>query len=179
MDLQGLWDKARRHTEILRMRLQDLATFDHTLVPYVFLAESALNPGDTIIRKGKILVERPAIILPNFSPQFEGFAFDPELHLNDDVLATFLLVRGIQFPSLRYRHEVSSLDVRDGPLQGAVKDVQEQLMRAEDTTTGLLIGPEDAWQFSVLLLVGALVVRSAEGDLRRILEEWRKRQRPA
>lgn len=39
------------------------------------------------------------------------------------------------------------------------------------------MGPEDAWQFSLLLLVGALVVRSAEGDLRRILEEWRKRQR--
>ena len=48
--------------------------------------------------------------------------------------------------------------------------------RAEDTTTGLVVGPEDAWQFSVLLLVGALVVRSAEGDLRRILDDWRRRQ---
>jgi hypothetical protein len=40
-----------------------------------------------------------------------------------------------------------------------------------------VVGPEAAWQFSILLLVGALVVRSAEGDLRRILESWRARQR--
>jgi hypothetical protein len=44
--------------------------------------------------------------------------------------------------------------------------------------TGLVIGLEDAWQFSILLLVGMLVIRSAEGDLRRFLDDWRKRQQP-
>jgi len=33
--------------------------------------------------------------------------------------------------------------------------------------TGLVIGLEEAWQFSILLLVGMLVIRSADGDLRR------------
>jgi len=176
MDLQELWDKARKQTEVLRMRLQDLATFDATVVPYVFLAESTLNQGDTVVRKGHVRVERPAIILPGFSPHFEGFDFEEELHINDDNLATFLMVRGIQFPSLKYRHELSSLNIFEGRLQQAIDHFQDQLKRIEDVKTGLVIGPEDAWQFSILLLVGALVVRSAEGDLRRILEEWRKRQ---
>lgn len=174
MDLQALWDKARQQTEIIRMRLQDLASFETTVVPYVFLAESSLHAGDTVVRKGHVLIERPSIILPKLSPQFEGFALE-DLHLNDDALATFLLVRGIQFPSLRYRHEVSSLDLLETSLQQAIEHYQDQLKRTEDVTTGLVIGPEEAWQLSVLLLVGALVVRSAEGDLRRILEEWRKR----
>ena len=176
MDIQELWDKARKQTEILRMRLQDLSTFDSTVVPYLFLAESSLNPGDTVVRKGHVLIQRPAIVLPNFSPQFDGFDFGENLHVSDDAVTTFLLMRGIQFPSLKYRHQISSLDVFEDSLQRAIRHFNEQLAAAEDIKTGLVVGPEDAWQFSLLLLVGALVVRSAEGDLRRILEEWRKRQ---
>ena len=169
MDIQALWDKARKQTEILRMQLQDLATFDSTVAPYIFLAESSLNSGDTVVRRGHVLIDRPSLVLPSFSPQFEGFGFD-------ETVATFLLVRGIQFPSLKYRHEVSSLDLFEGPLQKATGHFTDELTAAEDIRTGLIIGPEDAWQFSLLLLVGALVARSSAGDLRRILEEWRKRQ---
>ena len=178
MDIQELWDKARKHTEILRLRLQDLATFDSTFVPYIFLAESSLNQGDTVVRKGHVLIERPSIILPGLSPQFEGFAFDQDLRVSDETVATFLLVRGIQFPSLRYRHEVSSLEVFEQSLQKAVDHYTDHLVRREDIKTGLVVGPEEAWQFSLLLLVGALVIRSAHGDLQRILDEWRRRQQP-
>ena len=179
MDLYESWEQARKSTEILRLQLQDLATFDRTLVPYIFLGESALNAGDTVVRKGHVVIERPSIILPSFSPQFEGFACEESSQLNEEALATFLLVRGIQFPSLKYRHQLSSLDLFEGSLQQGVDHFTRQLAAAEDIRTGLVIGPEGAWQFSVLLLIGALVVRSAEGDLRRILEAWRKRQRDA
>lgn len=158
------------------MRLQDLSTFHATTVPYVFLGESSVNAGDTVVRKGQVIIERPAIVLPTFSPQFEGFEFEPALHMNADALATFLLVRGVQFPSLKYSHQISSLDVVEDSLQQTIERYTRQLTMAEDIQTGLVVGPEDAWQFSLLLLVGALVVRSAEGDLRRIFEEWRKRQ---
>ena len=174
--MQELWDKARKHTEVLRMRLPELPTFEAADVPYVFLAESSVNRGDTVVRKGNVTIERPAIVLPNFSPQFEGFEFDTNPEINADAVATLLLVRGIHFPSLRYHHQVGSLDVVDGALQKAIDNAQDQLRRAEDTKTGLVIGSEDAWQFSILLLVGAMVVRQAEGDLRRILEAWRRRQ---
>lgn len=177
MDIQELWDKARKQTEVLRMQLQDLSTFEATVVPYIFLAESSVNPGDSIVRKGQVLIERPSIVLPGFSPQFEGFEFESDLHVSDNTVATFLLVRGIQFPSLKYRHQISSLDVFEDSLQKAIEHYTKHLTLAEDIKTGLVVGPEDAWQLSLLLLVGTLVVRSAEGDLRRILEEWRKRQK--
>jgi len=179
MEIQELWDRARKRTEILRLRLQDLATFEATVVPYIFLAESSVNQGDTVVRKGQVVIERPAIVLPRFSPQFDGFDFETTLHLSDEALATFLLVRGVQFPSLKYRHQLSSLDLIEGSLHQSIRQWTDQLAAAEDVKTGLVIGPEEAWQFSILLLVGVLVVRSAEGDLRRILDEWRKRQHPA
>ena len=175
--MQQLWDKARKSTEILRLRLQDLSSVESTVTPYIFLAESSLNKGDTVVRRGQVVVQRPSIILPPLSPQFEGFRFEEDLQISEQHLATFLLVRGVQFPSLRYRHETSSLDLYEGSLQQAVTHYLDRLKRAEDIGTGLVIGPEDVWQFSVLMLVGALVVRSADGDLRRILEQWRRRSR--
>ncbi len=176
MDIQQLWEKAVKQTEVRRMRLPDLATFEATAVPYVFLAESALNQGDTVVRTGQVMVERPSLVLPPFSPQFEGFEFGQEWQVSESAVATFLLVRGVQFPSLRYRHQLSSLDVLETPLTQAIGKYTDQLQRLEDVKTGLLVGPEDAWQFSVLILVGALVVRSAQGDLRRIMDDWRRRQ---
>lgn len=174
MDLEALWDKALKGTEIIRARMLDLKTFEATMLPYVFLAESQLNQGDTVVRTGHVVVERPALILP--SPRLEGFEFAAEHPFGEDTVLNFLLVRGIRFPSLRYRHELSSLDLRDGSLQEAVTDIQERLKRAEDVQTGLVIGPEEAWQFSVLILVGSVIIRSSEGDVRRLLEDWRKGQ---
>ena len=174
MDIQELWENALRHTEIIRSRAQDLATFETTALPYVFLAESGVNVGDTVVRKGQVLVERPSLILP--SPHFEGFAFDTELRLSEDAVLNFLLVRGVKFPSLRYHHELSSLDIREGSLQNAIDHFADHLTQREDIQTGLVVGPEDAWQFSVLILVGSLVIRSTEGDLRRLLDDWRRRQ---
>ena len=176
MDIEALWDEARKSTEIHRMRLQDLATFEATAVPYVFLAESSLNHGDTVVRRGQVLIERPSLSLPGLAPRFEGFEFERDWQLNEESVATFLLIRGIQFPSLKYRHEVSSLDVFEDSLQRAITHFTGRMTEAEDTATGLVVGPEAAWQFSILLLVGALVVRSARGDLQRILEAWRRRQ---
>jgi len=175
MDIQRLWDKALKQTEIIRARALELATFETTALPYIFLAESNLNVGDTIVRKGHVLVERPSLILP--SPRFEGFEFESDLQVSEDAILNFLLVRGVKFPSLRYHHELSSLDIREGSLQEAIDHFADHLKRAEDIQTGLVVGPEDVWPFSVLLLVGSLVIRSAEGDLKRLFETWRKQQR--
>jgi hypothetical protein len=172
MHLQELWDKALKSTEVLRSRVVDLPSFEATALPYVFLAESSVNAGDTVVRKGQVLIERPSLIWP--SAQFEGFEFQQDWSLSEDAVMNFLLVRGIKFPSMRYHHELSSLDLREGSLQSAITHYTTQMKQAEDVQTGLVAGPEDAWQFSVLILVGSLMARSAEGDLRRLLEAWRQ-----
>ena len=174
MDIEQLWDKALKGTEIVRTRALELSTFETTPLPYVFLAESSVNAGDTVVRRGQVMIERPSLILP--SAHFEGFEFESDLRLSEDTILNFLLVRGVKFPSMRYRHELSSLDVREGSLQQAIDHFGESLKRTEDLRTGLVVGPEEAWQFSVLILVGSLVIRSSEGDLRRLFDDWHRRQ---
>jgi len=172
MDIHESWEKALKHTEVIRPRVQPLQTFEATRIPYVFLAESLVNPGSTMVRKGDVMVDKPSIILPPHLPQFEGFEFEKQFSGVADYLTTFLMVRGIRFPSLKYENKINSLDVREEKLARAVDFFLRGLQRQENVATGLVIGPEDCWQFSILIFVCGQIVRSADGDVRRIFERY-------
>lgn len=177
MDIQQLWEKALKNTEIIKSRVQPLLTFETTKLPYIFLSESSVNIGDSVVRKGKVFVEKPSIVLPENIPQFEGFEFDEELDLNEDTVINFLLVRGIRFPSYRYNNRTYSLDIYEGRLSRAMEYFSAQLEKKEDVHTGLIVGPEDCWQFSVLIFIGTMVVKSADKDIKKLLEDFEKRRR--
>lgn len=171
MNIQESWEKALKHTEIIRPRVMPLETYATTKLPYIFLSESQVNRGDTVVRKGEIFVEKPAILLPFNLPQFEGFEFEEGMRINEDFLKSFFLVRGITFPSLKYNNKTSSLDVYEGRLDKAVEFHGNLLARQEDVSTGLVVGAEDVWQFSVLIFICGQVVRSADGDIKKLLDD--------
>ncbi|MGD9015138.1 MAG: hypothetical protein PVI33_03855 [Candidatus Omnitrophota bacterium] len=173
MNLEEKWNQALSKTEIIRIRISYLSTFDATALPYIFLAESVVNLGDTVVRRGKILVHRPAIVLPEDMPQFEGFEFEKEFEVNADMVRMFLLVRGVSFPSLKYEHEISKLDIYEGSLKKAKTYFKQRLERSEDVQTGLIIGSEDTWQLSLLIYVGLLIGKSVPSDLRKLWERFK------
>ena len=177
MNIQDAWEKALKTTEIIRPRVQPLQTFEATLSPYIFLSESTVNPGDTVVRKGEIRVEKPSIMLPFNMPQFEGFDFEEELQMNEDILKSFFLVRGVSFPSMKYNNKTDSLDVFEGRLPKALEHYGNKLQREEDVNTGLMTGSEDTWQFSVLVFICGQVAKSADGDFKKLFDDFKYRGR--
>lgn len=171
MDLQEKWSRALQVTKILRTKPGYLATFEKTEAPYIFMAQSEINLGDTVVRQGKILVDKPAIILPENIPLFEGFDLENELGINAENLRTFFLIRGISFPSLKYKHESSQIDIFEGTLEKAKLYYKDMLQRREDTQTGLVMGEADSWQFSLLIYVAGLVAKSIPSDIKRLWDE--------
>ncbi|MDI6736415.1 MAG: hypothetical protein QME42_09550 [bacterium] len=175
MNLEEKWQRAIKETEIVRHRISQLFTFKPTDLPYIFLAESGVNIGDTVVRKGKILVHEASIILPPNFPQFEGFDFEESYHIDKDSFRAFLLLRGVTFPSFKYLNETYSIDIYEGNLEKAVKHFQDELEKAEDVHSGLVVGPDDCWQFSVLFFVLNIVSRSASNDVKRLLKDFREK----
>lgn len=179
MNIEEQWRRAIEGTRIIRSRVRPLAYHEATLLPYVFLAESALNRGDTVVRRGRIRVTPPTIVLPQFSPQFDNFPMDERQPIDPDTLVNFLLVRGMAFPSLKYRNDAeAALDIYEGSLQEAIAHYGNRLERMEDVHGGLVVGPEDCWQWSLVLFIGSLAERSAGDDVRRWLEDLRRRLPP-
>lgn len=176
MDFHEAWARALKETEIIRSRVLSLPTYDDVQVPYIFLSPSTLTEGDTVVRRGKILVQRPALMLPPNIPQLEGFNFQKDIGETDNSVLSFLLVRGITLPSLKYNNQTYSLDVFEGDVRRAVSYFANQLEREEDVATGLLLGHEDVWQFSVLIFICSQIARNTEADLRRLMEDYRRNE---
>lgn len=175
MDLQGLWAKALKNTEIVRPRVQPLSSTADTPLPYLFLAPSEVNSGDTLVRHGEVVVTKPSLILPQMFAHLEGFDLEKDLQYSPDTVINFLLVRGVRLPNLKLMHSTAKIDVFEGRLEKARSVYAERLARSEDTVTTLLAGAPDAWQFSVLIFIALQAGRSADRDIRAILDDWKRR----
>ena len=79
-------------------------------------------------------------------------------------------------PSLKYNNKTQSLDIREGKLGTAVGHYSQLLQQQEDVHTGLIVGPEDYWQFSLLIFVCSQVAKNADVDIRKLLDEYKKKQ---
>lgn len=176
MDIQEAWSRALRQTEVVRSRVSALQTFQATQVPYILLSESSVNEGDTVVRRGEVTVDRPSLILPPNIPQFEGFEFDPGQAFDQESMINFLLIRGVQLPSMKYDNRTSQLNVFEGNLDKAVKHFLKELQQKENVTSGLVVGPEDVWQFSLLIFICSQIARNTEVDIRRLIEDYKKRE---
>ncbi|NLE64859.1 MAG: hypothetical protein GX606_02960 [Elusimicrobia bacterium] len=174
MNWQQAWEQALKRTTIVRSRIASLNTFSETAVPYVMLSASQVNDGDTVVRRGEVVVQKPSLILPPNIPQFEGFEFQKEEGEADGSVMSYLLIRGISIPSMRYNNKTYSLDVFEGGVDRAVAHFANLMERKEDVQTGLLAGPDDAWQLSVLIFVCSQIARNTQVDLKRLMDEYRK-----
>ncbi|MDD5634722.1 MAG: hypothetical protein PHW46_05560 [Candidatus Omnitrophica bacterium] len=174
MDIEQLWEKAQDKTEVIRGRVKALSTFTNTKVPYIFLGESCVNEGNTVVRKGKVIVEKPLIVLPEDMPQFEGFDFEETMDIEEGVMKMFFLMRGIRFPSLKYNNSVEQLDLEELSLSKSVEKHKKQLEKEENVNTVLIIGPEDCWQLSILLYMAGLAGRCAKNDITNLMDKLRE-----
>jgi len=175
MNIEDIWNKALKNTEIIRARVQALLTMGDTKVPYILLSESEINIGDTVVRKGEVVVAKPSLIVPPLNPQFKGFEFNTDNKVDENSLINFLIVRGVSFPSLRYDNKISSLEIFEGKLSEAVKNFNNILQKQENVVTGLVVCPDDCWQLSLLLFVCSQIVKNADVDIRKLLDEHKKR----
>ncbi len=177
MSLEELWHESLKKTEIVRLPLKRLLTFGATNFEYIFLAESLVNQGDTVVRKGKFVIDQPAIVLPRNSASFEGFADEAVGGLTDEALSSFFYVRGISFPSLKYKNEIYELDLFEGSLAQAEKNFLNQVREREDIATAIMIGADTSWQFSTILTACQMIDAHIDHDLKMILEKIKKRKR--
>ncbi|MGE0267523.1 MAG: hypothetical protein AB7S78_03565 [Candidatus Omnitrophota bacterium] len=174
MDFEKAWNTALHQTEIIRSRVAALQTSKDTRVPYVLLAESSINVGDTVVRKGEVIVDKPALFLPPNNPQLKGFDMEDLGTFNEASMINFLLIRGVTLPSFHYDNKTHSLNIYEGDLSSAIKFYNKELQHQENVYTGLIKGSEEYWQFSILIFICSQVARNADTDIRKLLERYKK-----
>ena len=167
-------DKFRQYwqqTIIIREYQRLLFTFGDMELPYVFVAENTTLPDRTVIQKGTMVLEKPHIFLPTHqdTPKFEGFE-----HSNAFAREVAYLFRAAKLP---YSH-ISNKPLAQEKLEyGCSDDVIERICKQmdvlDDTETGLIKGPLEGIDISLIRYSFGLAVKSAPENINEFLEHLR------
>ncbi len=170
IDIDKKWQEALKKTKIVRSRIKKLNTFSKTIVPYVLVSKSLVNKGCSVVREGNVVVSPVYIHLPYSKFELRNFKFKETTDYNDEIIKSFLLIRGVQLPSMKYSNTELKLEVVEKSVEQVVKEYQELFQRKEDTETGLVISIPDVWQFSLIIYLASVIAKSADNDIRNFLE---------
>lgn len=160
-------EHAVRHTEILRLPKQVLATFGTTNIGYYLLTEpvySGLEKGvtETVVREGRVVAERPRIVTPYYLSQFEGFSPDAKRYFN-------ILIKkyGPNAPGLfySYRNEPKGLTIVAGSLVSVVDKINAEIDKRGDPLVTIIKGEDELWDVSLLKFIYEMARNSMSANL--------------
>ena len=171
MNSAEMFQAALETTDIIKERKYSLFTFGITKLPYFFVGRSEFDPHDTVIREGRVVVEKPHIIVPGNNPMFEGFEFDEDMPVDEGDIKYILMSRRIQLPSLRYINSEQSMDVENIAVDEKVSQLCNRLDSGSDTITAVIRGESRFFPLPLIIYVGKMILRSTGDNLTELFEK--------
>lgn len=159
--------EAARRTEVLRHPRQHLDTFGITNIYYYLVSEPVYTEfsgeaGETVIREGRVIAERPKIVTPYYLSHLEGFSPDARKYF--DML---MGVHGPQVPGLfySYKNEPKNLNIVSDPWMAVVDRLNSELDKKSDPLVSIIRGQDDLWDISLLKFIYEMTSRSFPGNV--------------
>lgn len=155
------------NTEVIRPPRQRLATFGETQLSYYIVAEPVFteltgSPGETVVREGKVVAERPKIVTPHYLLNlFQGFKHGREYA--DYVLRKY----GPNEPGLlyRYRNEPSSMNIVSGLVPEVVGRLNDLLDKEGNALSTIIKGVDEMWDISLMKFIHELTRYSLSNNV--------------
>jgi hypothetical protein len=142
-------------TQVLRPPKQHLATFGVTNVKYYLVTDPSYRDlvageEESVVREGRVISQRPAIVTPTYMMNLEGFSENARKYM--DHLAQ---QQGPNSPGIlyRYRNEPGNLDIVGDGVQIVARRISEDLDQRGEDIAAVIIGADDLWDVSVLKFI--------------------------
>ena len=155
--------RAAEQTWVVRYPKQHLATFGMTSLSYYVVTEPIyreIQPEDTesVVREGKVVAEKPAIVTPFYAMNLEGFS--------DDAYSYFRHLSqryGPNSPGIlyQYRNEPEKTDIVSGPPAETAQRISDDLDRSKDDLSVVMVGVDELWDVALLKFIYEFTSRSA------------------
>ena len=160
-------EDAVRNTEILRLPKQTLATFGNTNIAYYMVTEpiySDMEPGvtETVVRKGRVIAQRPRIVTPYYLSQVEGFSPDAKRYF--EMLSR---EQGANTPGLiyTYRNEPEGLTIVADGLDSVVDKINNDIDKSGDPLVTIIKGRDELWDVSLMKFIFEITKSSFQDNL--------------
>ena len=159
--------EAVKHTEILRLPKQTLATFGTTNIYYYLVTEPAYSGlveevTETVVREGRVIAERPRIVTPYYLSQLEGFSQDARKYL--DML---IKAYGANAPGLfyTYKNEPLKLNIVADNLLSVVSKINAEIDKRGDPLGSIIKGEDELWDVSLMKFIYEVTRSSLQNNL--------------
>jgi hypothetical protein len=159
--------EAVKHTEILRLPKQSLATFGTTNIYYYLVTEPAYSElvksaAETVIREGRVIAEKPRIVTPYYLSQLEGFSPDAKRYLDMLIKTHGANAAGLFY---RYKNEPKELTIVSDNLLSVVDKLNDDIDKSGNPLTSIIRGPDELWDVSLLKFIYEMTRSSLPDNL--------------
>ncbi len=158
---------AARHTEVLRHPRQHLSTFGITNIYYYLVTEPAYSElvsivGETVVREGRVIAERPKIVTPYYLSRLEGFSSDARRYFE-----MLLRMHGADTPGLfyTYKNESKGLNIVSENWPTVVDKLNDEIDKKGDPLASIIKGQDELWDVSLLKFIYEITQRSLQDNI--------------
>lgn len=158
---------AIRHTEVVRLPRQSLATFGTTNIGYYLVtkpvySELAKGVTETVVREGRVIADRPRIVTPYYLSRLEGFTAEARRYF--DMLVK---THGPDVPGLfyTYRNEPKGLTIVAESLASVLDRINSEVDKRGDPLVTIIKGEDELWDVSLMKFINDMTRSSLRGNL--------------
>ncbi len=143
------------HTEILRPPRQTLSTFGATNIYYYLVTEPSYRDfgegeGETVVREGRVLAERPRVVTPAYLVNMEGFGEHAKRYLEMVTREHGPHAPGIFYG---YRNEPKEMNIVSSDMSTVVRKLEEEIDKEGGPLTTIIKGVDELWDVSLLKFI--------------------------
>ena len=161
------WRKAVEQTFVVRFPKQHLATFGATNIKYYVVTEPAFQEempemSEGVVRTGKVVAERPAIVTPSYMSNLDGFSSDAY-----DFFHELMRDAGPNSPGIMYRYsnKPENEEVVGGVPTDIAHRISKDLNDRKEELSVVMVGVDELWDVALLKFIYEFTASSVAGNL--------------
>ena len=166
MENERAWRRAIEQTWVVRFPKQHLATFGATNIAYYVVTEPIYQEDDVpnqegVVRTGRVLSQRPAVITPTYAMSLQGFS--PEAY---EYFKTMARQGGPNTPGIlyQYRNESGKMDIVSGAPSDIAHKISDDLDRRKEDMSVVMVGVDELWDVALLKFIYEFTSSSVSGN---------------
>ncbi len=158
---------AVRRTEILRAPKQSLHSFGTTNIYYYLVTEPVYselvkNMGETVIREGRVIAERPRIVTPYYLSRLEGFSLEARRYFEALMREYGSNIQGLFYT---YKNEPKELTIVSDNLLSVVDKLNTEIDKRGDRLAAIIKGEDELWDVSILKFIYEITRSSVRDNI--------------
>lgn len=164
---EGDWRRAIEQTWVVRYPRQRLATFGTTNISYYVVTKPIYEEQDAskqegVVRTGRVMAERPAVVTPTYAMNLKGFSPEAYEYISDVARQSGANSPGILY---QYKNEAGKMDIVGGVPREIAHRISGDLDSRNEDMSVVMVGVDELWDVALLKFIYEFTSSSVAGNI--------------